>query len=1677
MATDAAPLNAGPFDEAPAMATPAQDDDVTDTSETRAVDKDEADTCRICRGEGTVDEPLFFPCKCSGSIKYVHQECLMEWLSHTQKKHCELCKTSFRFTKLYHPGMPSRIPTTVFIRRAALHVFNMFVTWCRGVLVGAVWLFLLPWCMRLVWRSLFWVGDGGWSRDMLMETAETPEMRTFSTGELNMIRTAVDGAKSRNGTADVSLPNPPISISYNPNNNATGESMFWTFAKRFFFGVPYPSLQLAQIDKPSHFSISESNVTASNFTSGPLALRSPSLLSDVPFFNWFHSQSANRFIVDVIEGQIITLLVVVAFILVFLIREWVVQQQPVINMVALGDNAAAQQAADLEQEAEVEVENIAVDEDELDDALGALGAEVAQEAQEAQNTNDEGPAPPNDDNVQVNGLEASEPIIRRVRRSSSLRRERDEVVRRLVRDGLSDDVSAIIQSEAADENADIFNQDNEDARNLHESLRRAMNAREEASEHQDDSQASGSSYPTRTSSLPLPSGSVSDAGDFDPSWQRPEMPARDRSFIATEIRRSLEEGKSWSFENVPQASGPVADNAEEESRSWKDNTANEQRREEPGSMLDQEQHSEHSSGSWQQVPDVVGDDSDQALEGENTHDKGKGKAVDNNEDASNESASSTGSAADSDNGITVDTTIEVDNSVSQPEHNTSTQGQEQTGAGEAREHQNEPPAAANDVQPVEPQAPGNPMNRVLDWMFGDVAPATQVADEGGNDEHVVRDLADEAPFVPFMGNDVRDHGNAPAQDAEVAAAAAQAGIDVNDQEAIEDAEDLEGILELIGMQGPLVGLFQNALFSAVLISATLACAVWLPYLWGKVVILFMGSPIALFIKLPLQVVAAITDFVVDVTLLIVAGTTYWSSYTISGLVKFCSWGTLSQTIEGPLRKISAPAYSLAESAMVRIGKMFIESPLSPGPDYFRLSVNAHASLRSLQNTTSFALNETSNFANAVFEEISADSPPKLVLRILTQFPSVIANTYTVAYSQSSALLSWLWSSKSYRITLDVDLGRNTTVAYTAMERWTAGDRLIAVLAGYGFFALAGAVYLKRGTPFSSSQQGQKIERILSDILQQAGGVLKVILIISIEMLAFPLYCGLLLDLAMLPLFKNATLYTRWQFARESPWTSGFVHWFIGTCYMFHFALFVAMCRKIMRKGVLYFIRDPDDPTFHPVRDVLERSVTTQLRKIAFSALVYGALVIVCLGGVVWTLSRATSNVLPIHWTTEAPSLEFPLDLLFYNFLTPVIIKFYKPSEGLHAMYKWCFQKCAAFLRLSNFLFGDKVPEQEGEDGRYVRAPASDQARIPKGHPVFVEVDRDNVRKDGQNDVGIHNSELVSMVFIPPWFRMRIFCFVVAIWIFMGLSGVSVTILPLLFGRYLFSLFLPPTVEMNDIHAFSLGIYTLASIGYSVYHATKFIMTLHRPVPDAMSTLHTIATTTWRVGGRVLRFSYVWASLIFVIPFLFAVLLELYFLMPLHAYLGPKEPHVVHLIQDWTLGFLYSRLAARLVFANRNSRPARAFAAVVRDGYLYPNAQIATKCFLIPVLAAFSVAIAVPASLAWMTSRTMYYGASEATKNQVWRFSFPAVGLSLVLMWASSAVVRLLVRWRLVVRDEVYLIGERLHNFGERKAPVAQVAASTLTSSSSSSSSPSSSPGLLVAGEVMGEGEAGLQAAA
>ena len=51
--------------------------------------------CKICHCGVEANASLIAPCYCSGSLKYVHQECLQRWIKSSDIKRCELCKYPF----------------------------------------------------------------------------------------------------------------------------------------------------------------------------------------------------------------------------------------------------------------------------------------------------------------------------------------------------------------------------------------------------------------------------------------------------------------------------------------------------------------------------------------------------------------------------------------------------------------------------------------------------------------------------------------------------------------------------------------------------------------------------------------------------------------------------------------------------------------------------------------------------------------------------------------------------------------------------------------------------------------------------------------------------------------------------------------------------------------------------------------------------------------------------------------------------------------------------------------------------------------------------------------------------------------------------------------------------------------------------------------------------------------------------------------------------------------------------------------------------------------------------------------------------------------------------------------------------------------------------------------------
>ncbi|POS83819.1 hypothetical protein EPUL_005060 [Erysiphe pulchra] len=891
-------------------------------------------------------------------------------------------------------------------------------------------------------------------------------------------------------------------------------------------------------------------------------------------------------------------------------------------------------------------------------------------------------------------------------------------------------------------------------------------------------------------------------------------------------------------------------------------------------------------------------------------------------------------------------------------------------------------------------------------------------------------------------------------------------IDLNDPEVIEDAEDFEGIMELLGMRGPIFSLVQNALFSALLLGLTITVGVWFPYNIGRVSLLLLANP-GTTLKVPLKIVFGCAAFTQDIALSILGLS---SSIFIQLLAQpynlWCSYfGSEKSLIASQTSFLASTAMDISSAAFQRFKNDAVNNIMFITDS--EMSAACHESLITIQGLFSSSLTKLG--ALAVY--LSSINHSSMIESIVTL--SKISSTTGIQLLKSLPGLL----IKSNMLMINLSEKKRATPIDLELSNWSGIDRFLAITTGYIVLCALGTLYVKKRSPLLSGQVGRELETAIIDLLRQAGGVMKVILIISIEMLAFPLYCGLLLDISLLPLFENTTILSRIAFTLRSPLTSIFVHWFVGTCYMFHFALFVSMCRKIMRKGVLYFIRDPDDPTFHPVRDVLERNVTTQLQKILFSALVYGALILICLGGVVWGISLTLKGVLPVYWSSNEPVLEFPIDLLFYNFLIPFAVKFFRPSAKLHAMYSWWFRKCARKLRLTWFMFDERIIDEERHlvrrtwldffrssnadpnfliisgnpnsvfeqnpnlrayyrrDGCYVRAPASDQVRIPKGSSIFLEVNEWNERIDQKPDRkdGIHGkeSDLCKLVYIPPWFRVRIGIFIISIWVFAAITGVGVTILPLIVGRIVFSNILPPQVRKNDAYAFSIGIYILGSIIYCAFNFKTLLECTRKALVFDANTPRKLLNHMFSICTQVFRITWTYTAFLIVLPTLFAFLIEFYLIVPLHTYLAIEEKHVVNFVQSWTLGLLYVKLTARLILWYEDSRPAQSLRAITRNGYLNPDARLATRSFILPGALLLSTALLYPWAIARLTIVTVLQRSPEK-HTLAYRYSYPIClclcFLALVL-WIVTGWIR---NWKIKIRNEVYLIGEQLHNYGDRK---------------------------------------------
>ena len=188
---------------------------------------------------------------------------LKSWLDTSKRTKCDVCKHTYAFTKVYSPNMPETIPFELVADRVLRQTFKAAVMGVRFMYVSVIWLGILPFLLAWSWKSIFYMVD--------TRFAPFPTSGTFDS--------PLDSAWAIFGN-DVPLVKPTF---FNSTTIIPDDQKYWA----------EPLLRA--------------------LTSNPRRTN-----------EWVIRLTENM-AADIFLGQIVACVVVVTFVCLFFLREWVVQ--------------------------------------------------------------------------------------------------------------------------------------------------------------------------------------------------------------------------------------------------------------------------------------------------------------------------------------------------------------------------------------------------------------------------------------------------------------------------------------------------------------------------------------------------------------------------------------------------------------------------------------------------------------------------------------------------------------------------------------------------------------------------------------------------------------------------------------------------------------------------------------------------------------------------------------------------------------------------------------------------------------------------------------------------------------------------------------------------------------------------------------------------------------------------------------------------------------------------------------------------------------------------------------------------------------------------------------------------------------------------------------------------------
>ncbi|OXG23731.1 E3 ubiquitin-protein ligase MARCH6 [Cryptococcus neoformans Ze90-1] len=1286
---------------------------------------EEGDVCRVCRLGEEPDNPLVYPCKCSGSVRFVHPDCLKQWVAQSQKKHCEICGHKYTFTKVYPKELPTVIPTTVYLRQGLLFLRRQILWVLRAWLVVIVWLVILPaWNIgALFFMSLL--------SDLIGLKASSGEETIDSTTNATIVESAV----ASNATA------------YTPSS------------------VSFPSF----IASPFLYA---NNIVRSSFQ------------------KWLQGEE-NTAVGFVLRGQILSLSMAAVLIGLVLLREWVHQhnwqeaEQPPRHIEPEPNpdewfilHGVARRQADVisrvleatRTRAPLSLRTARRNFPPADVPGEALGDEAG-----------------NDDDNDV-GEDASERLM--IGAGQELNEEWWERQRTWANGlpaehrGTFHEILTSLQATAdAAQKAELEGQNQDvppaqiqaDNPLFHKpGMPIADIPKEDLENLQAGSQIhilpSQQGIPPRIwVEVPQEKQGQAEIGNDRPDEQESGGASSEASKLGesmafdalAEYRRFhalREQQAAVTLDSADDNDDEVQARAGPSRPAWSRRTT----------VIDDEEKEERDRVAYS-APELLKEDEVE----DKGNGKGKAPATDDDvEDKEEETAfGRTGAPW---------------KPLFDPRESDDDSPQPKTEEEDGDEGDNDGDGEWED----EPDARPNPFNfdfNNLQLPVADGAALAPVHDQQNINGLRNFNLAGFNDLPPAFAN-VPEGGIRLVQPEELGLRPAEIGANVEFVEEEEDQwdpDDWNGVLEVVGLVGPIHGLFQNLIFALFIMGFGIILILGVPMLIGKLFLSFDFIRTALGVSSKiLIIIRKVTDPVVDIVLEIVKDVV---------VLPLMASGRAAEKIV---------AKKLGLEVGYRLG--------SSSGGFSRLTAGESAS------RLSPILEKASDYI-ATFGQFCYDS-----------YNSILTFEHHIATSTSFS-------------------GRAACIA--------TGYAFVASLVT--LTAIAGKARLTRtATEFAET-------------LNQHSNFVKVAFFMTLELVAFPLCVGGMIDLCLVPLFPGATILSRWENLVCSPFGTAFIDWLVGSMFMFSFSTLLGQVRKVTRPGTMFFVRDPGDPNFSPVKDIVDKTTLHQLRKLGSSVIMYSAVVFSLFGVVSWGLAYVPGGFLPLKVEpTFGPITSVPFDLLFLHLAIPPTIDLVRPQSRARRLFIQWWRAVTTRYRLTNLVAPVPNENERSEAptklenalwpicdwicqklfGKYrteatdARVPASDSVVLMpieqrrKEGGVFVPLDEsgipynraDKLRLLKQDKIAREAGRLptsdYTVVWLPKYWRTRIHMFVASALASMSIVIALAVFMPLAVGRMMWKTL---GMDVHDGYSWFAGAYILYFSLTLGRRARKYITNLNR----------------------------------------------------------------------------------------------------------------------------------------------------------------------------------------------------------------------------------------------------------